>query len=222
MFTTSTTVVPLPKSERVSVLVVDDDPAYRKLVSAVLQSRYTVTVADDGVTGLDAVRVQRPQLTIVDVQMPGMDGLQLLAAIRSEPALSQIKIIMLTADASRETVLAAVRGGADDYLIKTAFSKDELIRKIERLLQSNVEVPPAILRSTSEMPGVPVATPSPNAATTDMKGPHTPLLATQSPPETSVPTKVTPRPGGLETSDPAPKGGVQDKTHLQEILDSWD
>lgn len=200
--------VPRSASERASVLVVDDDPAYQKLVQTVLQSRYAVAVAVDGITGLNAVRDQRPQLAVVDVQMPGMDGLQLLSAIRSDVALASIKVIMLTADASRETVMAAVRAGADDYLIKTAFSKDELIRKIERLLQPQSEASQAILRSTSEMPGMTAATSKPAEVARELNGPHHTALTSQ------------PAPVGVEGI--GTKAAGQDPTHLQEILDSWD
>lgn len=190
------------------MLVVDDDPAFRKLVHAVLQNRYAVTVAADGISGLNAVREQLPHLAVVDVQMPEMDGLQLLSAIRSDVSLSSIKVIMLTADASRDTVMAAVRAGVDDYLIKTAFSKDELIRKIESLLQSKPDELQAILRSTSEMPGIATATSKPAEVALELNGPHHTSLTSQ------------PAPAGVDGIGTNAAG--KDATHLQEILDSWD
>jgi len=69
--------------------------------------------------------------------MPGWDGLQTLAAFRKEPSLAHVRTIVLTSDASRDTVLAAVQAGANDYMIKTGFSREEFDRKVARLLQRN-------------------------------------------------------------------------------------
>ncbi|HET6422494.1 MAG TPA: response regulator [Planctomycetaceae bacterium] len=189
----------------VRVLVIDDDPFYQKLLTTVLQKNYLISVAGDGVSGLAKAKEFVPDLAIIDVQMPGLDGLQTLTAIRADSALRALKVIMLTADASRETVFAAVRAGADDYLIKTAFSQEELARKIERLLKWNRQDADSTARSE----------PHPHEATP--RGPH---LATGA---RAMVNSTVPAPDSGEITTPTtPPPPSVDQTHLQEILDSWD
>lgn len=206
-----------PNRDRARVLVIDDDPAYRNLLSAVLRKHYLVSVACDGNAGLQKAKGHPPDIAIVDVQMPVLDGLQTLAAIRKDTMLSGVRVIMLTGDASRETVLAAVHAGADDYLIKTAFSKDEVVRKIERLLQRNRSETKSL-----QAHGVTVDA----LAATGLPGPHH---------VSPVRSLVTTGGSGLSTvsesgeiltaalpSDSVSDRPAADQTHLQEILDSWD
>jgi CheY-like chemotaxis protein len=135
MSTPSTSLGQTTTGERARVLVVDDDPVYRNLLVALLRRNYEVSVAEDGLSGLQKAKESPPDIAVIDIQMPGLDGLQTVTAIRRESTLSRTRMIMLTADASRDTVLAAVQAGAHDYCIKTAFSRDEFVRKIERMLQ---------------------------------------------------------------------------------------
>jgi len=72
------------------------------------------------------------------VNMPGWDGLKTLEAFRAHPALKGVKVIMLTADASKQTVMAAIHGGAHDYVIKTTFSKADFYRKVNRLIPGSI------------------------------------------------------------------------------------
>ena len=120
--------------QRARVLVIDDDPLFRNLVLTLLRKDYFVSVAADGDEGFFQALQEPPEVAIIDVQMPGWDGLRTLKAFRDHPALRGVKVIMLTSDPSRETVLAAIRAGADEYVIKTSFSRDEFMQKLERLL----------------------------------------------------------------------------------------
>ncbi|MFH1303921.1 MAG: response regulator [Planctomycetota bacterium] len=117
------------------VLVIDDDPLFRNLMVSFLRSEYIVSVASDGSQGFYKALEYPPDIAIVDVQMAVWDGLQTLKAFRSHPMLSQTKIIMLTSDASKETVVAAIQGGANDYIIKTSFSKSEFLDKVRKFAQ---------------------------------------------------------------------------------------
>jgi CheY-like chemotaxis protein len=121
-------------SNRARILVVDDDPLFRSLIVALLRKDCLVSVASEGSEGFYKALEHPPDVAIVDVQMPGWDGLKTLKAFRSHPALSEVKVVMLTSDASKETVLAAIHGGANDYVIKTSFSKGEFYQKLEKLL----------------------------------------------------------------------------------------
>jgi len=124
-----------PSPERRHILVVDDDPLFRSLMVGVLRRDFQVTVACDGADGFYRALDHKPDVTVLDLQMPGWDGLKTLRAFRAHPALADVKVMVLTSDSSRETVLAAIHAGADDYTIKTAFSRDEFRQKLDRLCQ---------------------------------------------------------------------------------------
>jgi DNA-binding response OmpR family regulator len=116
------------------ILVIDDDPLFRSLITSILRKDYLVFVASDGAEGYYKAIEHPPQLMIVDVQMPGWDGLRTVQAIRAHHALSKIPVMMLTSDASRQTVVAAIQCGANDYVIKTTLARDELLKKTRRLI----------------------------------------------------------------------------------------
>jgi DNA-binding response OmpR family regulator len=211
-----------PKRDRARVLVIDDDPTFRNLLAAILRSKYLISVASDGLAGLQKVKEYPPDIAITDVQMPGLDGLQTLAAIRKDPTLSRLWVIMLTGDASRETVLAAVRSGADDYLIKTALSKEEVLRKIDRLLQ----------RERSEAKPVSLAPPASSytnadrLATAGATDPHHPSSIRSMVTAPGMRLSANSDSGEILTATLAGDSHADqasvDQSHLQEILDSWD
>ena len=123
-----------PPEHRRQILVVDDDPLFRSLMVSVLRHDFAVTVASDGADGFYRALDHVPDAAVLDIQMPGWDGIKTLKAFRSHPSLARVKVIVLTSDASRETVLAAIEAGADDYIIKTAFSRDDFRQKLDNLL----------------------------------------------------------------------------------------
>src|SRR5262245_13194814 len=118
---------------RARVLVIDDDPLFRSLITSILRRDFLVSVAADGSEGYYKAIEHPPQLAIIDVQMPGWDGLRTLQAIRAHQALAKVPVMMLTSDASRQTVMAAIQCGANDYVIKTTLSREELLKKTRRL-----------------------------------------------------------------------------------------
>ena len=97
-----------------TVLLADDHSDIRRLVRITLGKGYQVLEAEDGVTALQIVRNQRPDLVVLDVMMPGdLDGLQVLDAIRSDPQLASIRIIMVTARGQANDYQDGMRRGAD-------------------------------------------------------------------------------------------------------------
>jgi len=122
-------------SQRSRILVIDDDPLFRSLILSLLRKDYIVSVASNGSDGFYKALEHPPHLAIIDIQMPGWDGLQTLKSFRQHPALADIKIAMMTSDATKPTVLSAIQGGANDYIIKTSFSKDIFLEKIEKLIE---------------------------------------------------------------------------------------
>src|SRR5262245_59734422 len=119
---------------RARVLVIDDDPLFRSMITSILRRDFLVSVAAEGADAYYKAIEHPPQLAIIDVQMPGWDGLRTLQSFRAHQALATVPVMMLTSDASRQTVVAAIQGGANDYVIKTTLSRDELLKKTRRLV----------------------------------------------------------------------------------------
>jgi two-component system KDP operon response regulator KdpE len=123
--------------EQRTILVVDDDNGLRELIRINLEHEgYGVIQAANGVQCVQAVREQRPDMVILDVMMPEMDGVEACGKVRE---FSQIPILMLTAKVQSEDVITGLDRGADDYLLKP-FNMDELSARIRALLR---RVPPA-------------------------------------------------------------------------------
>lgn len=116
----------------ISVLVVEDDPNIRELLQLYLEKEgYAVTLAADGGQGLDKFRAIKPNLVLLDVMMPVMDGWAVCKAIRAE---SNTPVIMLTAKDDTEDKVTGLKAGADDYITKP-FEMKELLARIEAVLR---------------------------------------------------------------------------------------
>ena len=103
----------------VEILVVDDNADIRRLFQAMLGKKHSIVEAQDGKSALAMIRQVRPKLVFLDVMMPGeLNGLQVLSAVREEPALRDIPIIMVTARGQEVDVINAERHGADGYVVK--------------------------------------------------------------------------------------------------------
>lgn len=116
------------------ILVADDDVDIRDLVEFKLSTLgHDVTAVGDGQAAIDACRVERPDLAVLDVMMPGVTGLDAIRAIRADPALADLPVILLTARAQESDVETGFDCGADDYITKP-FSPRELASRVEALL----------------------------------------------------------------------------------------
>ena len=121
------------------ILVVDDEPSIVKLVSAYLKPEgYEVLTAGDGPAGLKAVRSFKPDVAILDIMLPGMDGLELLQQLRRE---SQAYVILLTARTEEIDKIIGLSVGADDYMTKP-FSPRELVARVKAALR-RIQLGPA-------------------------------------------------------------------------------
>ena len=119
--------MPKPK-----ILVIDDEQSILKLVSAYLRPEgYEVYTASDGASGLKAARAYKPDLVVLDIMLPGMDGVELLSQLRRE---SDVYVIMLTAKAEETDKIVGLSVGADDYVTKP-FSPRELVARIKAALR---------------------------------------------------------------------------------------
>lgn len=115
-------------------LVVDDFSTMRRIVRNLLKELgYTnVEEAEDGVEGLSKLRTGQFDFVVSDWNMPNMDGLEMLKQIRSDAALNKIPVLMVTAEAKKENIIAAAQAGANGYVVKpfTAATLDEKLSKI--------------------------------------------------------------------------------------------
>ncbi|HEX4179845.1 MAG TPA: response regulator [Caulobacteraceae bacterium] len=125
----------MPQAAALRVLIVDDQQTMRSLIRTGLQQLgfKDFAEASDGEDGLRAVLGRAPQLIISDFNMPKLDGLGLLRAVRSHPPISKVAFIMLTGRADRELVQRAVQFGVNNYLVKP-FTVATLKEKIEAVL----------------------------------------------------------------------------------------
>jgi two-component system, OmpR family, alkaline phosphatase synthesis response regulator PhoP len=114
------------------ILVIDDEPTIVNLVQAYLKPEgYEVFTTTDGPSGLKAVRAFKPDLIVLDVMLPGMDGLELLARLRRE---SQVYVILLTARIEETDKIVGLSVGADDYVTKP-FSPRELVARVKAAIR---------------------------------------------------------------------------------------
>ena len=122
----------------ISVLIVEDDRNIQELLQMYLEKEgYAVTVAGDGGQGLSKFRSIKPDLVLLDVMMPVMDGWAVCKAIRAD---SQVPIIMLTAKGETDDKVAGLKSGADDYVTKP-FEMKELLARIEAVLRRTGSAP---------------------------------------------------------------------------------
>jgi two-component system, OmpR family, alkaline phosphatase synthesis response regulator PhoP len=114
------------------ILVIDDEPSIVNLVSAYLKPKgYEVLTALDGPSGLKAARAFKPDLIILDIMLPGMDGIELLSRLRRESA---VYVILLTARTEETDKIVGLSVGADDYVTKP-FSPRELTARVKAVLR---------------------------------------------------------------------------------------
>jgi len=117
-----------------TVLVADDDEDILQLVSFRLErAGYTVVTAGDGQQALAAARQHQPDLAVLDVMMPGLNGYEVTRQLRADPATAAIPVILLTARVQEADVSRGFEAGADDYLRKP-FSPQELRSRVQALL----------------------------------------------------------------------------------------
>ncbi len=124
----------LATGERSRVLLADDNRDLREYVARLLGSRYQVEAVPDGRAALEAAGRRRPDLVLTDVMMPRLDGFGLLRALREDPELRDVPVILLSARAGEEARVEGLEAGADDYLTKP-FTARELVARVDTNLQ---------------------------------------------------------------------------------------
>ncbi len=132
------------------ILVVDDDQDIARFVEINLQMHgFTVVLAHDGEQALQMVSEHRPDLAVIDLRMPKLDGLELTRRLRADPMTTALPIIMLTAKGQTVDKVVGLTAGADDYLVKP-FDTAELVARVHSTLRRNQEY-----REVSPLTGLP-------------------------------------------------------------------
>ncbi|MFA7329975.1 MAG: response regulator transcription factor [Candidatus Delongbacteria bacterium] len=128
---------------RPEILVVEDEADIRELVRHVLEKDgFPVRVAADGETALREVRSAPPGLVLLDLMLPGLDGLEVCRRLRAQPDTAELPIIMLTARGEESDVVAGLNLGADDYVTKP-FSPRVLLARLQAAIRRRQELEPA-------------------------------------------------------------------------------
>ncbi|HYK24688.1 MAG TPA: chemotaxis response regulator CheY [Steroidobacteraceae bacterium] len=122
-------------SKHLKFLVVDDFSTMRRIIKNLLNELgyQNVVEADDGTTALPMLKAGDIDFLITDWNMPGMAGLDLLKAVRSDPRLAKLPVLMLTAEAKREQIVEAAQAGVSGYVIKP-FTSETLKEKLDKIL----------------------------------------------------------------------------------------
>ena len=129
------------------ILLVDDDADFVEAIKLILESKsYDVTVANDGEEGLKKVQTEQPNLIILDVMMPEMDGYEVCAKLKSDPRFKDIPVLLLTAvgeaiSTTKYTKEMGMKIEADDYIPKPV-ELNELVERVENLFRISTEKNP--------------------------------------------------------------------------------
>jgi CheY-like chemotaxis protein len=122
--------------DKKKILVADDEPNIRLLVSSMLSQDYIVIAASDGEEAIALARRQKPDLILMDIMMPKMDGYAACSVLKADPATRAIPVVMLTGVAHKLNKRLAKEVDADGYITKP-FGREELLNTIAKLLETS-------------------------------------------------------------------------------------
>jgi len=122
------------------ILIVDDNDTVRTLLKMSLKNDdFVILEAADGVSGVEIVKAEKPDLIISDILMPNMDGFEFCRVVREGSEVPTVPFIFLTSLGEVSTELRGYRTGADDYLVKSNLKRPELLEKVEQMLEKGQE-----------------------------------------------------------------------------------
>lgn len=119
-----------------TILIIEDDKFLRELIAQKLSKEgYNTSEAVDGEEGIKKIQQEKPNLVLLDLILPGIDGFEVLSKMQQDPLLAQIPVIILSNLGQKEDVEKGLKLGAVDYLIKAHFTPGEIIEKIKSALK---------------------------------------------------------------------------------------
>lgn len=117
------------------ILLVEDDRFLRELMSQkLIKMGYDLIAAIDGEEGVEKAKSEKPEIILLDIMLPGIDGFGVLTQVKADPGTADIPVIMLSNLGQREDIDRALKIGATDFLVKAHFTPQEIIDKIEQYL----------------------------------------------------------------------------------------
>ena len=119
-----------------NILIVEDDDFFRELIAKRLSSEgFEISEAVDGEQGIEKINAIKPDLIILDILLPGIDGFEVLSKIKENSMVSSVPVIILSNLGQKEEVEKGMRLGATDYLIKAQVTSDEIVSKVKGILK---------------------------------------------------------------------------------------
>lgn len=119
-----------------TILIIEDDKFLRELIARKLVSEnFDILEAVDGENGLKVLKENKPDLILLDLILPGIDGFEVLSKIKGDPSISSIPVIILSNLGQREDVERGLNLGAVDYLVKAHFTPNEIVGKIKEIIK---------------------------------------------------------------------------------------
>ena len=119
-----------------TILIVEDDKFLRELiVQKLLKEGYDISEAIDGEEGIKKIKTEKPDLILLDLILPGIDGFEVLSRMKADEKLAKIPVIILSNLGQREEIERGLKLGANDYMIKAHFTPREIIDKIKTVLK---------------------------------------------------------------------------------------
>ena len=124
------------KDKKALVLIIEDDSYISDMYRIKLESEnFEVVTAKDGIIGIRIIEKQKPDIVLLDIVMPKIDGFSVLKTIKRNPELKEIPIVLLTNLSQKENVERGFELGADSYIIKAHFTPSEVVKKIKDILE---------------------------------------------------------------------------------------
>ena len=119
-----------------NILIVEDDKILRELISRKLQKEdYNISAAIDGEEGFKKVKEEKPDIVLLDLILPGIDGFEVLERIKQDPEINKIPVVILSNLGQKEEIEKGLKLGATDYLIKAHFTLSEIVAKVRTILK---------------------------------------------------------------------------------------
>lgn len=118
------------------ILIVEDDKFLRELIAQkLIKEGYNIAEAVDGEKGIKTVKEEKPDLVLLDLILPGIDGFEVLAKMKEDPKMAQIPVIILSNLGQKDDIERGLKMGAVDYMIKAHFTPGEIIEKVKAVLK---------------------------------------------------------------------------------------
>lgn len=125
----------LNKKNNIKILLVEDDPFLLSMYSVKFELEgFTVMTAEDGEKGLNMAKKEEPDIILLDIMLPKMDGFEVLKELKKDEKMKKIPVILLTNLSQKKEVSQGLSLGADDYLIKAHFMPSEVVEKILKVI----------------------------------------------------------------------------------------